>query len=194
MLKGGPAIPPTIPSSIFVLPWGDLLALFFALGGFLATLFTSCCLSCRSWLVCCASGGGFCSPGTCFSSLRDEFWNPLGYVFPGLLVHAHMQCEHGPRGVLYWKNQYETHVGHLALEAKNKEKSIPQPSETYTKAIQPANMRHFILENLQPRFLKGFRRLLPLLATSGALLGVSWALLDASLAVSGVLLAAFCPS
>ena len=49
-------------------------------------------------------------------------------------------------------------------------------------------MRNFILGNLQPRFLEGFRRLL---AASGPLLGVSWALLDASLAVSGVLLAAF---
>ena len=164
------------------------MALFFALGSFLTTLFTSCCLSCRSWLVCCASGDGFCSPGTCFSSLRDEFWSPQGYVFPGLFVHAHMQCEHGPRGVLYWKNQYETHVGHFAREPQNTEKSILRPSETHTRAIQPANMRNFILENLQPRFLEGFRRLL---AASGPLLGVSWALLDASLAVSGVLLAAF---
>ena len=167
----------------------------------MATIFMSCCLSCRSWLVCCASGDGFCSPGTCFSSLQGEFANPQGYVFPSLFVHAHMQCEHGPRGVLYWKNQYETHVGHLALEAKNKEKSIPQPSETYTKAIQPANMRHFVLENLQPRFLKGFRRLLAslghlgdslgrLLGVLGRLLGRLWCPLGCLLACLGRLLGA----
>ena len=82
-----------------------------------------------------------------------------------------MQCEHGPRGVLYWKNQYETHVGHFAREPQSKEKSILRLSETYTRAIQPANMRNFILENLQPRFLKGFRRLLAALGRLGASLG-----------------------
>ena len=129
MLRGGQHATGQLRSASRSLLLGHLLALFFAFWSFLTTLFTFCCFSCRSWLVCCASGGGFRSPGTCFSSLRDEFWSPQGYVFPGLFVHAHMQCEHGPRGVLYWKNQYETDVGHPARDAKNVQNSTQKPVE-----------------------------------------------------------------
>ena len=201
MLRGGQHSTGHLRSASRSLLLGPLLALFFALWSFLTTLFTSCCLSCRSWLVCCASGNGFRSPGTCFSSLRGEFWSAQGYVFTGLFVHTHMQCEHGRRGVLYWKNQYETCVDHFAREAKNKEKSIPQPSETYTRAMQPANLKNFFLENLQPRFLKGFRRLLAalghlggslgrLLGVLGRLLGCLWCPLGCLLAGLGRLLGA----
>ena len=109
---------------------------------------------------------------------RNVFFEPPGRVCkpPGLCfskfvrarTHA-MRTRPGRRFVL--KNQYKTHVSHFACEAKNKEKSIPQPSETYTRAIQPANFRNFVLENLQPRFLKGFRRLLAALGCLGASLG-----------------------
>ena len=111
------------------------------------------------------------------------------------------QCQKGPRGVSYWKNQYETHVGHFAREPQSKEKSIQRLSETYTRAIQPANMRNFVLENLQPRFLKGFRRLLAafgrlgaslgrLLGALGRLLGRLWCPLGGLLACLGRLLGA----
>ena len=60
---------------------GPLLALFFAFWSFLTTLFKFCCLSCRSWLVCCASGSGFRSPGTYFRAFGTSFGAPRAMFF-----------------------------------------------------------------------------------------------------------------
>ena len=101
-----------------------------------------------------------------------------------------MRCEKGPRGVLYWKNQYETHVCHLARDAKNDRKSTQQPPETHLWAIQAAYTQNSALEGLQLRFWKVFGTSGPLLGGFWSLLGSSWAFLEGSQGLFGAVLEA----
>ena len=68
------------------------------------------------WFLCVL--GRSCSILEASKRVRRGFWMPQGLIFRGFFARARMQCEKGPTGVLYWKNQYETHVGHPAHDAK----------------------------------------------------------------------------
>ena len=79
------------------------------------------------WFLCVL--GRSCSILEASKRVRRGFWMPQGLIFRGFFARARMQCEKGPTGVLYWKNQYETHVGHPAHDAKNEQNSTRTPVE-----------------------------------------------------------------
>ena len=90
-------------------------ALLFALGRFLAAFCASCCVGGRFRLV----FVHVWSFRARFWRVRGRFWRSQSLVFRGFSVPVRLQCEPSPRGVSYGKNQYETHVGHLARAKKN---------------------------------------------------------------------------
>ena len=129
-------------------------------------------------------------PGT----LGGRFWRLQGLIFRGFFAHMRRQCEKGPRGVSYWKNQYETHVGHPVRNAKNKPKTIQQPLEQSCPSGAPGND---VLERAgidlgrvlaPPGCLLGGSWTVP--GHSWALLGGCWAYLGRSFGALGSLLAA----
>ena len=83
--------------------------------------------SCAFLRACCSSWS--------FSSrvvtLQVRFWRALGQVlkpqtlfFRRFLEPMRPQCMIGPTRVLYWKKQYETHLGRSSRDARNEQKSI----------------------------------------------------------------------
>ena len=146
------------------------------------------------WFLCVL--GRSCSILEASERVRGGFWRPQGFIFRGFWAHACMQCEKSPTGVLYGQNQYETHVGHSAHDAKNEQNSTRTPVE---QRFPPRSCYKLVLEGPglgfggvwvpRGRLLRALDRLLAslgrLLAPLGSFLGTSWTSLGRSWAHVG---------
>ena len=157
---------------------------------FLGAFCGSCCVCCRSWLVFVRLGTLLLDFGR-FRECPGRVLEAPKLYFSRFFAHARMQCEKSPTGVLYWKNQYEMHVGHPAHNAKNKQNSTRTPVE---QRFPPRSCYKLVLEVpglgfggvWVPRgqLLGALGRLLGslgrLLAPLGSFLGASWTSLGRS--------------
>ena len=177
----------------------EILNILYPLGGHVGSIFRSWALLGRILRLLlrlfsllagfCASWGAPASILEGSGTLWGGFWRPQGRICRCFLVHTRLQCVNSPTAISYWKNQYETHVGHPACDAKIKQNSILEP----VKQSCPQRSCYKLVLELAGLGFGGDRASLgcllgvtwPAFAGSGAPFGLSWAALGQFLGALG---------
>ena len=125
-------------------------------------------------------GGPRDAPGSILEGpgrVRGRFGRPYGLIFRCFFAPAILQCETSPKGVSYWKNQYETRFFTYRAQRAHIKKRCKIVSKAFRAALPQKSMLKTCLGARPPRFWRGLGHFL---AGFWALLGVSWLFLGAS--------------